>query len=149
VFCSLGTNLGNKKENLSNAIKEIKKIAEIIACSSVYETEPCDIIEQLLFLNQVIKIETGFGPLELLKELQDIEKSMGRIRTIKNGPRIIDIDILFYGDKIINTEVLTIPHSGTATRQSVLMPLYEIAPEFVHPTEKKTVKYLLSRQRYL
>ena len=144
MFLSVGTNLGNKAENLKKAIEEIKDMAEIIACSSVYETAAFGIAEQPRFLNQVIEIKTVFGPLELLQRLQDIEKCMGRIRTIKNGPRIIDIDILFYGDKIIHTELVTIPHPSIVKRSSVLIPLCDIAPDFLHPTEKKTIREIVA-----
>ena len=108
IFIGLGTNLGNKKENLKHAIEEIKKVAEVLACSLIYETEPVGLANQPLFYNQMLEIRTLLNPEALLLVLKDIEKNMGRVSTIRNGPRIIDCDILYYGKKVMQTEALEI-----------------------------------------
>ncbi|MEK6920910.1 MAG: 2-amino-4-hydroxy-6-hydroxymethyldihydropteridine diphosphokinase, partial [Nanoarchaeota archaeon] len=143
VFISLGTNLGDRKQNLKYAIFEIGKIVEIITLSSVYETEPFGVTEQPNFYNQVVEIKTPFSPEELLKILQGIEIHMGRVRTIRYGPRIIDLDILYYGDTILKTEELTIPHPGAAVRPTVLVPLCSIAPGFIDPVLHKSIEALV------
>src|SRR3989338_10875724 len=106
IFIGLGTNLGNKEKNLKHAIEEIKKVAEVLVCSSLYETEPIGLANQPLFYNQIIEIRTMLSPEALLVALKDIEKKLGRVPTIRNGPRIIDCDILYYGKKVMQTEAL-------------------------------------------
>lgn len=142
VFLALGSNLGEKRKNLKNARKEIEKVAMIHKCSAIYETEPFGVVDQPLFYNQVIKITTTLSPETLLERCKSIEKSMGRTPTVRNGPRIIDVDILFYGNTVINTSELSIPHSGIEIRAFVLIPLAEIAPSFMHPVLHKTVEEL-------
>lgn len=143
IFIGVGTNLGNKKENLTRAIAEIKKIGEVLACSPVYETEPVGFVNQQFFYNQVLEIQTRLHPQEFLHALKEIEKSMGRVPTTINGPRIIDCDILYYGNLIMKTDILTIPHPRAAERAFVLVPLCAIAPEFMDPVQEKQVHELL------
>ncbi len=144
MFIGLGTNLGNKQENLKKAVEEVKRSSEIIAVSSLYETEPYGIIDQPLFYNHVLEIKTDFSPEALLIKLQGIEYKIGRVRTVKNGPRIIDLDILFYGDMVLEKENLSIPHPRIHERAFVLIPMSEIASSFLHPVFKKTILELLS-----
>jgi len=144
VYIALGSNMGDRNQNLEDACRFIESSAgKIIKRSSVYETEPWGFHQQPDFFNQTIKIETTFAPDRLMKELLAIEENMGRIRTFKNASRVIDIDILFYGDRIINNEHVTIPHPSLEKRKFVLIPLNEIAPELIHPVRKKSVGELL------
>lgn len=142
AYIALGSNLGNREENLKTAIEKIKKIVQIKEISSIYETEPEGYKNQGLFLNMAIEIKTSLGPQELLSNLQEIENEMGRTREIKNGPRTIDLDIIFYEDKIIEEQNLKIPHPLMHKRNFVLLPMNEIAPEFIHPILKKSIKTL-------
>ncbi len=139
-FLGLGSNLGDKKENLRKA-KEllIQKNIKIINESTIYETKPMYYSEQDNFLNQVIEVKTDYQPDELLEIISEIEKKLKRVRKIKYGPRTIDIDILFYGDKIIMRENLIIPHHRIIEREFVLEPLCEIAGDFIHPEHRKTM----------
>jgi 2-amino-4-hydroxy-6-hydroxymethyldihydropteridine diphosphokinase len=142
-FICLGTNQGDREKNLKTALKEIEKFCKIKKKSSIYETEPVEYKNQGEFLNMIIEIKTDISPTTLLKNLQKIENKMGRIREIKNGPRIIDLDILFYEDKIINTQNLKIPHPKLHERKFVLIPLEEIAPNKIHPKIKKDIRTIL------
>lgn len=143
IFLGLGSNIGDRAANLKDAIKLLG--FPIIAISSMYETEPVDYLEQPWFLNQVLQCETLFHPLKLLAECQNVEKELGRTRVISKGPRTIDIDLLFYNDEILNTPELTIPHPAIPQRMFVLVPLAEIAPNFVHPALNLTIHELLER----
>ena len=144
IFLLLGTNLGNRSGNLSLAMQKIKDVAgKIIAFSSLYSTAAWGNVTQPDFYNQVIEIETNLEPHRLLETLLEIEKDMGRIRTEKWGPRTIDIDILFYDQRVINSPTLVVPHPGIPDRKFTLVPLQELAPEFQHPVSKKTVRTLL------
>lgn len=140
VFVGIGSNLGDKEGNIRNAINLMKGKCRILKLSSLYETEPVGYENQDWFLNCVAEIETKLNPNELLEFLQSIEKKLGRVKTIKNGPRIIDLDILFYGDKIIKEDSLTVPHPRLHERLFVLEPLKEIAPEIVHPVLGKSIR---------
>lgn len=144
AYLSLGTNLGDRKKNLLSAIGYINNIptTKIIKESSIIETKPFGYTEQDDFLNSCIKIKTLLSPQELLDEVLDIEKKMGRVRIIKWGPRLIDIDILFYDNNIIGENNLAIPHPYITERMFVLEPLSEIAPNYVHPLTKKTISRL-------
>ena len=141
VFIALGSNIGNKRENLERALDKISELpdTEIIKRSSVIETEPFGYIEQESFLNSVAELNTLLLPHEMLGNLLGIEDEMGRVREIKWGPRIIDLDILFYNDMVMSDMNLTVPHPGIAERMFVLDPLFEIAPNFLHPVLRKTV----------
>ena len=130
AYIALGSNLGNREENILKSIDLLKsKQIETTKRSSIIETEPVGLKEQPKFLNCVIKIETELPPIDLLNTTKEIEKNLGRIKTIINGPRIIDLDILLYDDIIINTDELTIPHPRIMERSFVLDPLNEIDPD--------------------
>ena len=147
VFLGLGSNLGEREENIQGAIDSIDNITgvRVVLSSSLIETEPVGITDQPEFINAAIKTETSLSPQELFSSLVEIEKSMGRVRTIRWGPRIIDIDILLFGGRIIENDYLIIPHPEMTKRSFVLMPLAEIAPEVIHPVEKRTIKGLLDK----
>lgn len=144
VFLGLGSNLGNRSENLLMAQKLIEdKVGKTLSKSSIYETAAWGITEQNAFLNQVLEIETIFSPNAVLHLVLKIEKDMGRIREIKWGERSIDIDVLYYNNEIISTENLTVPHPFIQERKFVLVPLCEIAAAFIHPKLKKSNLELL------
>lgn len=117
---------------------------QILKKSPIYETEPVGPQDQGWFLNQVVEVESDLGAQELLKTIKKIEKNMGREKTEKWGPRIIDIDILLFGDEVVDSEGLQIPHRMLHKRKFVLIPLNDIAPDALHPKMKKTVKELLN-----
>ncbi|MFK4786217.1 2-amino-4-hydroxy-6-hydroxymethyldihydropteridine diphosphokinase [Fusobacterium sp. MFO224] len=144
VYLSLGSNIGAKKDNLSKAIELIKNLSntEVTTISSFLETEPYGLKEQDNFFNACIEIKTLFSPHELLHNLLQIEKEMGRIRTIKWGPRVIDIDIILFDNLILQDDDLAIPHPYMCDRMFVLKPLSEIAPNIIHPLENKTISFL-------
>lgn len=149
IYLGLGANLGNREENLEIAIKKIEKqIGSIISQSAFYSSEPFGFESENLFLNCAVEISTRLLPYELLAATQLIEKEMGRLnKTDASGysDRIIDIDILFYGNEVVckNTNLI-VPHPQMQERYFVLKPLAEIAPSFVHPVLKTTIKELLS-----
>ena len=143
VYLGLGANLGNRIKNLSRAIQSIADQATIGMVSSVYETEPVGYAEQPLFLNAAISISTGKNPEQLLQFIKEIEYSMGRTPNFRNAPRPVDIDILFYDDRVLHSEQLTVPHPRLTERAFVLVPLAEIAPGLRHPENGKTMKELL------
>lgn len=145
VYLLLGANLGKREENLARAKQFIAAhCGKIIRSSSVYETAAWGKEDQQSFLNQALQIETSLSPLQLLAVLKEIEKQVGRTETEKWGPRIIDIDILFFGNKIIDEPQLKIPHPFLHERKFTLVPLCDIAPRFLHQQIKKTVTELLS-----
>lgn len=140
----LGGNIGDRLQNLQQAAENIEKfIGKIVARSSVYETAAWGNLDQAFFLNQVLEIETQISASSLLRKLLAIEANMGRIRTKKNEPRIIDLDILFYNSFVINLPHLQVPHPQLQNRRFVLEPLNEIASDFIHPTLHQTVHQLL------
>jgi len=139
-FLGLGSNLGNREENLLQATEKITSFADILDASSIYETEPVGFKKQDLFLNMVIKISTFLCPEELLVNLKKIEKEMGREKTFRNGPRKIDLDILLFNEDIFENKDLTIPHKKMHLRAFVLAPLIEIAAQKVHPGLKKNLR---------
>ena len=148
IFLGLGGNVGNVSETFDIATKEIiNSIGPLISKSSRYKTEPWGNKDQDFFLNQVICVETNLSAEEVLKKILNIEKKLGRDRDKDNqfAPRTIDIDILFYGEKIINTDSLTVPHPRLHLRNFVLTPLIEIAPGFIHPLFNKKIKDLVSQ----
>ena len=146
VYLITGSNLGNRFSNLNNASDLIhNRIGPIIDTSSVYESVPWGFKHPNKFLNQVIVVETAKDPETLLIQLQEIERALGRIRSSKEySARSIDIDILFYGQIILNNESLVIPHSRIADRRFVLVPLCELIPAYQHPVLNKTVQELLN-----
>ena len=131
IYLSLGSNVGDTKANLDEAVFQLKKQLEIIQISSYYKTEPVGYKDQEWFLNIVIKATTNFSPYALLNFCQSIERDMKRVKTIRFGPRIIDIDILLYENFHSQEEQLTVPHPRMRERAFVLRPLYEIEPEFI------------------
>jgi 2-amino-4-hydroxy-6-hydroxymethyldihydropteridine diphosphokinase len=146
LYISLGSNLGNKSKNLIQAIALIEQtIGSVTARSLFYETAPWGFKSSHSFLNACLKVETELLPATVLMKLQDIEKSMGRIRITENQyvDRIIDLDILFYDDLVINSENLIIPHPLIQERAFTLVPLVEIAPTLIHPVLKRTISSLL------
>lgn len=145
-FLCLGSNLGDREKNLEQAHSLLKEEGiKIIQLSSVYETQPVDLLSQSWFFNQVIEIETGIAPPGLLDLIKRIEKLMGRNTLIQKGPRAIDIDILLAEDKVIHTKELSIPHPRLEKRNFVLIPFAEISPETVHPLLKENIQNLLER----
>jgi 2-amino-4-hydroxy-6-hydroxymethyldihydropteridine diphosphokinase len=141
VFIGLGSNVEDKKINIDKAMDLLKEKVKIIQESSLYETEPKGIDGEEWFFNSVVKAETDMTPKELLKCLLSIEKKLGREKN-KKGPRIIDLDILFYGNQMIEEKDLTIPHPDIAEKGFVLVPLVEIAPDFIHPKLNKKLEEL-------
>ncbi|MCB0597173.1 MAG: 2-amino-4-hydroxy-6-hydroxymethyldihydropteridine diphosphokinase [Lewinellaceae bacterium] len=143
IYLHTGTNLGDREANLKRANERImEEIGPIEKASRVYRTKAWGITDQPDFLNQALLVSTHLSPFELLEKIQDIERRMGRAREIKWGERIIDIDILFYNDEIIDTENLTIPHPYLHYRNFVLLPLMDIAPGLLHPGFGLTVAEL-------
>lgn len=145
VYLGLGSNMGDRRANLSGAITALSERVDVVKISSVYETEPVGYEEQPLFLNAVCLVRTDIGPLQLLSLVKGIESDMGRETSFPNGPRVIDIDIIMYGDLVVVDPELTIPHPRMAERAFVLMPLVEIAPDLVHPFIGESVGELLLR----
>jgi 2-amino-4-hydroxy-6-hydroxymethyldihydropteridine diphosphokinase len=145
AFLGLGTNLGDREENLGKAIAMIgETIGDVVLSSSVYQTEPWGFQSENEFLNAVIKVKTSLKPSGLLGRILMIEAQLGRLREGTGySSRIIDIDILLYGNEIINKKSLQIPHPRLQDRKFTLVPLCEIAPGMVHPVLKKTFKVLL------
>lgn len=145
AFIGLGSNMGDKLANLKKAIEGLGKIqgTKVLTVSSLYKTEPVGGVEQDWFVNVVAEVETGLTPRELLNALLSIEKNLGRVRDIKWGPRIIDLDVLLYDDLVMDEEGLSIPHPYLHKRAFVLVPLAEIAPKVMHPKLKKTMSELM------
>lgn len=145
VFLGLGSNIGDRQQQLKRAITEIKKHARLIKQSSIYETDPWGNELQDKFLNQCLEIQTSLSPNHLLSTLKSIEKTLGRVEREKWGPREIDIDILFYDDLIINSDTLEVPHPHLHERAFVLVPLNEIAPDLIHPSLKQPVRKIVHK----
>ena len=144
VYLLLGSNKQNPKKKLAKAKLLINaQIGKIDRQSSIYETAAWGYTNQTNFLNQVVILQSAFTPSEILQKILTIEKKMGRVRTIKNAPRSIDIDILFYNKEIIKDENLQVPHPLLQQRKFVLTPLNELLPNFKHPVLKKSIHHLL------
>lgn len=143
IYLGLGSNLGDRQQNMSRAIDIMSNSVDIRKVSSFYETEPVGYAHQPRFLNAVCEAATSLSPDELLAVLKDIEVDLGREPTFANGPRPIDIDILFYGDRVIESPTLTIPHPRLEGRAFLLVPLAEIAANLIHPVSGKPVREML------
>jgi 2-amino-4-hydroxy-6-hydroxymethyldihydropteridine diphosphokinase len=145
VFIGLGSNIGDRKVNLRRALAEIEErgVGMVVKRSSLYETEPVGIRDQDEFINAACMIETDMDLRDLLEALLEIERGMGRVRGEKNGPRIIDLDILLAGDEVIDEDGIQVPHPRIADRGFVLQPLAEIAAEEKHPVSGMTVQEIL------
>ena len=147
VYFSLGSNLGNRKRSIEKAINLLKEGCKILDISLLYITEPVGYKNQGWFLNCVAKAETKLQPEELLLFTKSIEKKLKRKKSVRCGPRTIDIDILFYGNKIIKSRKFVIPHPRMHKRAFVLQPFSDINPYFVHPVLKKNIKKILAELR--
>jgi len=145
VYLSLGSNLGDRAQNLEDAIARLRILGEVPAVSSFYETEPVENVHQPWFLNCVVLLRTEKMPRQLLSAVMEIEQAMGRKRVVAKGPRTIDIDILLFGSFVVNVPSLTIPHPAMHQRRFVLQPLAEIAPTVRHPTLRRTACELLEQ----
>ncbi len=144
IFLITGGNIGDKRKNLQTASALInEQVGTIIRSSKIYETEAWGITDQPAFYNQVHIVESDFPAREVLNKILKIEEDMGRKRTIKNAARIIDIDILFFNEEIVNEQNLVIPHPQISNRRFVLLPLNELAPKMIHPVLKKSIDQLL------
>ena len=144
IYLGLGSNIGDRQANLEAALAGLPAIGvRVTRASPVYETEPVDFTDQRWFLNLVVEAETELFPLQLLARLQRIERDLGRVRTVAKGPRTLDIDILLYGQAVIQRPDLEIPHPRMAERRFVLAPLADLAPDLRHPVTRKTVRELL------
>lgn len=142
TYLSLGSNLGDRAANLRAAIVRLGAVGTVDAVSSVYETEPVEVADQPQFLNCAIGLTTAEPPQRLLRSILAIERELGRERKQDKGPRLIDIDILLFGDSILDTSELTVPHPAMHRRRFVLEPLAEIAPWVRHPLLQKTIRQL-------
>jgi 2-amino-4-hydroxy-6-hydroxymethyldihydropteridine diphosphokinase len=145
VYLSLGSNLGDRLQNLLLVEEKLLPQVQVLKKSSVYETEPWGYLDQPRFLNRVLCTQTSLSPLELLAYIKAIEKDLGRKPTFQYGPREVDIDILIYGEYLINDEILTIPHKRLTERAFVLVPLAEITPNLILPGTGKPIMEFLEQ----
>jgi 2-amino-4-hydroxy-6-hydroxymethyldihydropteridine diphosphokinase len=142
---NLGSEFGDREANLREAVRRLGGLGEVKAVSQFYDTEPVGYLEQPRFLNGAVVLGTALDPAELMRGLLEIEQSMGRERVVAKGPRVIDLDLLLYGDRVMNTAELTLPHPEMQERRFVLEPLKEIAAKWVHPVLGVTVAEMLER----
>lgn len=142
AYISLGSNIGDRESHLRDAAQRLGRMGVVAAASSLYETEPMEIVDQPWFLNAAVALETELSPADLLQQLLTIERIIGRVRNQPKGPRTIDLDILLYDDQVVHAPSLTIPHPAMHERLFVLAPLAEIAPQIMHPVLHKTVLQL-------
>jgi len=145
IFLGLGSNVGDQLVNLESAIEKLNELpgTTVLACSSVYESAPVGYLAQNDFLNMVARVSTKFSPEQFFKNTLKIEHDLGRTRKIRWGPRTVDIDILYWGNSVICSDSLKIPHPEAANRRFVLLPLYEIAPDFLMPPNGYRVSEVL------
>jgi 2-amino-4-hydroxy-6-hydroxymethyldihydropteridine diphosphokinase len=144
IYLALGTNLGDRLANLAEARANLLPQVKLVRSSPIYETKPWGYSDQPDFLNQVLQVETDLEPEVLLAYLKRLEAQLGRQPTLRNGPRLIDIDILFYGDMVYQSPTLTIPHPQLTERAFVLIPLADLAPDLIHPVSGQTIRNLQS-----
>jgi 2-amino-4-hydroxy-6-hydroxymethyldihydropteridine diphosphokinase len=146
IYLSLGSNLGRREEHLKAAIERLAAPSlRVLRVSPLYETEPVDLTSQPFFLNLAVEAETSLFPMQLLDHTAQIERVLGRERTVPKGPRIIDIDILLYAQSVVHGEKLEIPHPRMTERRFVLAPLADLAPDLRHPLTGLTVREMLDR----
>ena len=145
AYIALGSNLGDRARHMREAIQKLKPGMMVEAVSSIYETEPQYVQEQPAFYNAVVRVQTDMPPEDLLAHLKNIEKEVGRTTTFRNGPRVIDLDILLYDDRQMDSPSLTIPHPRMHERAFVLAPLVAIAPDIIHPSLNVPVRTLLQQ----
>lgn len=145
IYLGLGTNLGDRAANLQAAVIGLAKELVITAVSPLYQTAPWGVTDQPDFINMCLAAETELSPIELLTFIKDLEVEIGRLPSKRWGPRLIDIDLLFYANQILETENLKIPHPELAERAFVLCPLADIAPNFVHPVLRQTIAALAAK----
>jgi 2-amino-4-hydroxy-6-hydroxymethyldihydropteridine diphosphokinase len=142
VYLGLGSNIGDKASQITEALDRLAKVVTVKRVSPLYLTEPVGLKDQAWFINCVVEVDTEKEPEQLLSALQSIEKAMGRVKTKGKGPRPIDIDLLFYDDQVVNRKNLVIPHPRLHMRLFVLQPLMDLIPRFVHPVLHKTIQEL-------
>ena len=147
AFIGLGSNLGDREANIRQALQQLEQLPEttIVRGSSLYDTEPVGVPDQPNFLNGVVQIETHLAPRQLLWNLMLIERRLGRVRTQQWGPRVIDLDLLLYGDEVVDEDDLQVPHPLMTQRSFVMVPLVEIEPLLVHPVTNQTMLSILQR----
>ncbi len=144
IYLGLGSNMGDREANLRAAAEALSSAGiSVLRGSPIYETEPVDSLDQRWFLNQAREADTALFPMQLVARIGKIERALGRVRAIPKGPRVIDIDILLYGNAVVNTPALAVPHASMAERRFVLAPLADLVPELRHPVLRKTIKELL------
>jgi 2-amino-4-hydroxy-6-hydroxymethyldihydropteridine diphosphokinase len=148
AYLGLGTNLGDREANLRAAVEALRSERVVVVReSSIWETAPRDLLDQPFFLNQVIEVATDLFPRQLFERAKQVERKMGRVAAVAKGPRLIDVDILLYGDVVVSVPGLEIPHAAMAGRRFVLEPLAELAPGLRHPVIKRTVRQMLAGVR--
>jgi 2-amino-4-hydroxy-6-hydroxymethyldihydropteridine diphosphokinase len=143
IYLSLGSNLGDRLKNLQAVVEGLPPQVQIVKKSSIYETEPWGYLDQPSFLNQVLCVKTSLSPLELLALIKDLERRIGRKPSFRYGPREVDVDILIFGDRLIDEDILTVPHKKLQERAFVLVPLAEISPDLILPGADRPIKELL------
>lgn len=142
IYLGLGTNLGDRLRNLQKAVSSLSPVMSVTAVSPIYQTDPWGVTDQPAFFNLCLEATTTLNPQTLLHYLKNLETELGRQKTIKWGPRLIDIDILLYNDKIVKANNLTIPHPHMTERAFVIVPLADIAPDLIHPVTHQTIAEL-------
>jgi 2-amino-4-hydroxy-6-hydroxymethyldihydropteridine diphosphokinase len=144
IYLALGSNIGDRESNLRAAIEQMPRAGiQVLRESPLYETEPVGFTDQRWFLNMAVEAETALFPMQLLTRTSRIERALGRVRTVPNGPRTIDIDILLFGNAVVRSPRLEIPHPRLHERRFVLAPLADLAPDLRHPVLRKTIRQLL------